>query len=569
MSLRARDLVFWYEKMNSFLRWYSRIWALQQLLLLQNFASNFESSFEIGQGLAMIGVLFVPNIYFFSLALLSRIVATLIKMPYVHDSKNWWLQTDLAVLILLWTKQEERIVPTVQRMMSIYYFFAAFWKVNTSFLDHRYSCASIFVAQLVAAYLPHSFVVESKNELGYIISRTSPYLTLSIEFACALTIWQNQSEFITRIGICLALLLHFGIAITPSPNAIVSFGVGCLVRLFLLLDPDSANNVLSAAFMLKSSSFILPFIIWGGAALVATTFVQEKEATNNPLDPTAEGAGLNRALFLFAALAIIILLSTFSKCTKKTPKQSNFFFILLAFCYGLGGPLTGIQDLGSATMFANFRMFGGSNHYLLPAALLQRFEIGPYSGGLIRVEDTNSTWIRHITNYPGDLTSAIAQEARDLLAAGGHSTKYFNAMLNVESSPRIYPQLLSDELLKSSANQNQNVPNIRFTIPASDLQRLIYEARHINESFSLTYAQLPGTTGDELWRSYATKSLHEIHFNQTGHLVHCLTDDAPCDSDMIENFFYSQPAWILKKLLLAMPYPILEDNATELHCFGP
>ena len=31
--------------------------------------------------------------------------------------------------------------------MAWFYFFAGFWKLNTSFLDHRYSCASVHFAQ--------------------------------------------------------------------------------------------------------------------------------------------------------------------------------------------------------------------------------------------------------------------------------------------------------------------------------------------------------------------------------------------------------------------------------------
>ena len=35
-----------------------------------------------------------------------------------------------------------------------FYAAAAFFKINTAFLDPRYSCASPYVAQLLAAYLP-------------------------------------------------------------------------------------------------------------------------------------------------------------------------------------------------------------------------------------------------------------------------------------------------------------------------------------------------------------------------------------------------------------------------------
>ena len=43
---------------------------------------------------------------------------------------------------------------SMRRQVAWFYFFAGFWKLNSSFLDHRYSCASVFMAQLLDAYVP-------------------------------------------------------------------------------------------------------------------------------------------------------------------------------------------------------------------------------------------------------------------------------------------------------------------------------------------------------------------------------------------------------------------------------
>ena len=42
--------------------------------------------------------------------------------------------------------------------LAFFYASAAVFKLNSSFLDHRYSCASIYFAQLLDAYIPPALV---------------------------------------------------------------------------------------------------------------------------------------------------------------------------------------------------------------------------------------------------------------------------------------------------------------------------------------------------------------------------------------------------------------------------
>jgi hypothetical protein len=84
----------------------------------------------------------------------------------------------------------------------------------------------------------------------------------------------------------------------------------------------------------------------------------------------------------------------------------------------------GVQDLGAPTMFSNLRVFGGNNHLFLPAGWLQNGGAAArpawlFDGGLVRVEATNSTWIRDAVGYPGDHSEELTPTARALLRQVG------------------------------------------------------------------------------------------------------------------------------------------------------
>ena len=79
--------------------------------------------------------------------------------PMLWESHLWCAETDAALLLALVAAPPQpaagsalahknrlaaRVASTVRWQMGLFYLGAAFWKVNTSFLDHRYSCAPLF-----------------------------------------------------------------------------------------------------------------------------------------------------------------------------------------------------------------------------------------------------------------------------------------------------------------------------------------------------------------------------------------------------------------------------------------
>ena len=102
----------------------------------------------------------------------------------------------------------------------------------------------------------------------------------------------------------------------------------------------------------------------------------------------------------------------------------------MALWYSFGSIVAGTLDISSPNMFSNVRMQGGSNHLLLPTALLQRWHrhagaASAFSGGVVRVESTNSTLFLSI--HPGEFTSVLRPAARRYLVDAGHSGRLWNS----------------------------------------------------------------------------------------------------------------------------------------------
>ena len=102
-----------------------------------------------------------------ALAFAFRFAWWLGRLPFTWDSEIMEALTDLAVIVHLVAadgpspRDASALIGTsIRRQMGWFYLFAGFWKINTSFLDPRYSCASIYLAQLLDAYAPPAATAE-------------------------------------------------------------------------------------------------------------------------------------------------------------------------------------------------------------------------------------------------------------------------------------------------------------------------------------------------------------------------------------------------------------------------
>jgi len=183
------------------------LWCMQQaLILLFSFAKGFLTTFEALQVVLLLAAavcaqstrrwVYAPSL---ALALCARIAANTAIFPMMWESHLWCAETDCAMLFgvvsallakrdnkasALAAKNElaDRIAITVRWQMALFYMGAAFWKLNTSFLDHRYSCAPLFFASIMAAYLPPSIATPSVTAA---VLRAAPCIIVGGELALA------------------------------------------------------------------------------------------------------------------------------------------------------------------------------------------------------------------------------------------------------------------------------------------------------------------------------------------------------------------------------------------------
>lgn len=223
----------------------SWLWCLQQALIL--FYTNLASAFDQLQAL-LVAATVLSSAWPPALcaALSVRIYANIVCWPNAWESHFWCAQTDaalLAALLLQMASTSSGSLSGEQRacalrdasrvarwQLGFFYASAAVFKLNTSFLDHRYSCASPYLAQLLVAYLPvSSFPASRDGELLAPLVSIAPAMVVVGELVLSAALLAAAAGRGGRLGVCLgvglALLLHLGIALTPPPNNIGAFSV--------------------------------------------------------------------------------------------------------------------------------------------------------------------------------------------------------------------------------------------------------------------------------------------------------------------------------------------------------
>lgn len=520
------------------------------------------------------------------------------RWPVQWDSEVWSLSIDTTLLLMCvcaWTRDGLRRAPlrawrglsrddrnrafgwfarVARFQLACFYFGAFFWKLNTSFLDPRTSCAPIFFYQLIAAYVPPAWLAAS-SPLAVAVGRAAPLNTLAIELLLPVLIWRGGRSA-RRLALLLAVLFHGLIAVTPPPNNASGFSLTVAKYLFLLLDQHAAyaaHDVLSPDFWMGSCAAV------SRSALLAVGVAAAAQVGSHPgkTDWFVPGYALSAAVLVRAVALAHRPIATMPvwpdstrflsrPCLGRRWSACAAAMGSLAICYALLGPLTGLMDQQSTNMYANLRIHAGSNHLLLPTGLALSSRLLP--GGIVRVTATTSPTI--LSLYPSEISDFISPRAREYLRALGHSARQFNSMKRRILGPGAAPP----DHTRAAARHGAPLA-VPYTLPAVELRRLLREARAANESFRITYQHLPGMRGDERWRQSADGPIVRYSEDPAAGASACtmLASLAgpylPCPPD--ELVLLPPAPRLLHKLVLLQPYPILppSEGWTEVHCFGP
>lgn len=478
-------------------------------------------------------------------------VSDLIKAPFIWDSEWWCLQTDLAFIlsatledgffsstIAVQPEARQRIfaraAATIRIQMTIFYSAAAFWKLNTAFLDSHSSCAPIFVVQLVDAFWPRPSLPRSVLR-GLV--KIAPLATLLLEGGIAFGLATRRA----RLGLSLALFLHLGIALCPPPNNVATFSLMCASRLVAFV-PRGFSEALNP----RKSWSVAGFSV----AIAGVAFSWPR--ANHP-------GFFDLALPLFVAVVPLLALAI---RRQEIPPPNSFkhrgrrTLVALAFFYAFLVIPLGLQDQGQPHMYANLKLHGGSNHFFAPTGLAQRlFERRPWSsigGGIVRIERSDSAVFNDIN--PGEYSHELTDRSRRWLEAGGHTGRMWNPMLTAVTS--------------SEAPWDPKKPFTKYTLPSHEFRRLLASARAREERFSLEYTQLFGV-GSESWRANSPGRTVRISSKRYGgesctvlkpRRRKCAESDLPNLPEM---------SWWANKFMLFEAYPIVPGDQREVHCFGP
>ena len=543
---------------------YALVWASHTLLQLCVQPFLFPLSLRFVIIIVTCGLALWPSRRTFSAALLLRNLARAVRAPFVWDSEFWLALTDAATLVSMRCSAEPGELPHVGRwtrqQLAWCYAAAAFFKLNSSFLDSRVSCAPIFGLSLLE-YAPAAAVwLADRPVAARALAAALPWSVIAAEAAIAALLAAGARPW-QRRGIALALAFHLLIAITPPPNGVPTFSCVAASRLLLCVE----DNVRPAAAALgrvieAARGKRAPLLLVGvGFALLTRR------------DPAI-------ATFLVLMAFDILALCCADDAAPLTapPRLASALLIVASATYAFVLPILGLQEIGSCTMFANVRLVqGASNHVLgVPTGLLQARTNGVFGGGVVRVEATSSDYINAL--YPGEITTLLAPQTRDLLRVIGHTARQFNP-----KARRVLGEQIRARMPRWRAASG--TPFVRYTVPALELRRLLAEARHAaaatNSTFDLTYTRLrPSATEDEAWRARARGvSVRLTHDDGRGNGACFARDEAggsrwatalrgwkACSPN--ELALGPEPAAVALKLMLFYPYAILPEAPGELVC---
>lgn len=503
-----------------------------------------------------------PSRHTVAAAMAARIIMYWIQLPRIWDSCVWSNATDLVFVItcLLVTKAEDVLPICGEQIcvqMGLFYIGAGFWKLNTSFLNPLVSCSSIYVASLLA------FLPAPLTPAWFIrpALASAPLMTIFGELALGVSLLLPYQST-RRVGVVLAALLHYAIAITPHPNQVAAFGVFCVTRLFVVM-PESWSQAIRESLTVPSTPLSMTL------RLVALTLIcASVQCTSTPGVYIDWCIPCQTALCLIGARAVALDVASPPSTPPPPPvlppgraalvRYGRWLATLLTAFYVFGFQLLGLMDISATSPFSHIRQHGGSNHLLVPTSLLLQWpqsaaHIDAFHGGIVRVAYTTSESLNAL--YPADGTDELQPRIVDLLTTSGHIARQFTPTVQTMLGHAIRTQI--PHWTPASGR-----PFGRYTLPAVQLRRMLADARAHNESFELRYEHLPGVVGDEAWRRTAIAS--QVHVREDGRGgISCRVRPrgkllwTACAPD--ELALLPPPTGPLLKILLWFPYPILDE----------
>lgn len=224
----------------SLLQVYARLWAVATACRVLSRAGTELVLNEYVAVACGITFLFPMSPVALMIGVCMRVYALFASLPYIHDSQYWCLQTDLAFLIAILSTLVQRYLKKGLRVFASFddpdadvlisrasatiwfqflmmYTAAALLKVNSAFMDSHYSCAPIYLIQLLDQHFPSGFWDRYPDVIQWVTS-SAPTQILLVEAIVPFLLFLYP-----RSGVAFTAFFHWMIAITPPPNGTLCF----------------------------------------------------------------------------------------------------------------------------------------------------------------------------------------------------------------------------------------------------------------------------------------------------------------------------------------------------------
>ncbi len=545
------------------LQCYARTWALYVFVpALDAAISGAQGAVDsrpLGYGDAMLLPLALyvsvhPTPTWLAVAHAVKLLLFVGRLPFVWDHE-WWATLNEAALVVAVLAQKQQgaaraFFRGARHQLIVLYTSAAFWKLNTSFLNPSTSCATVILTQQLAAYAPPSLA----HAAAPMVAAAAPWLAVAVEALIPILL-----RLAPRAGVALATLFHALVLLTPAPNYAGGFSVSCVARLLLALPPAQARHVELLTPWPAAAAAL------AAAAVPSATFAAFFALATAHLGALARRAGAPNPATHAAATAR-------GDCGRVHTARYARAATALTAGYAFMLPVLGLMHMGSSSMYANLKHWGGSNHLLVPTGLLQEWaatgaaEAGLdggwlgelFGGGLVRVEAVRGASLSSLNAWA---TVEPAPLAPELLQSVGHSGRQLAAYY----APGRMASL-------DAAGHAVTEAALPAAMPAFEVRRALAAARAAGVPAEADVTRLPAALRTPAeWLAFRGRLLTVrsdgtcvVRGTATGRFWERGHRASECDHD--EASLARPPPWALAKLLLPYPAPLLPGDDVEIHC---